>query len=151
MTGSSTAPQHLTQREWKALGDHFVTSTPKPTLLLLLGVVLEGADEAERAAMLGDLPLPATAVWHLVGRPLYARRVRRVRGTSPSHAARIGTAIAALVAVGIIVVDTRYLRHAHRPDLRRAARHRVRRARGHGRRGGAGRAPRLRGAMARRT
>ncbi len=32
-----------------------------------------------------------------------------MRGTSPSHAVRIGTAIAALVAVGIIVVGTRYL------------------------------------------
>ncbi|MER5257337.1 MULTISPECIES: hemerythrin domain-containing protein [unclassified Streptomyces] len=73
--------RHLTQREWKAMGDHFLESTPKPKLLLFLGIVLEDADQAERAAVLAGLPLPARLVWHAVGRPLYRRRTRLVRGS----------------------------------------------------------------------
>ncbi|MEU0935931.1 hemerythrin domain-containing protein [Embleya sp. NPDC005971] len=74
------AQRLLTAQEWHAMGEHFVETTPKPQILLLLGVVLEDARPAERATMLGGLPLPARLLWHLVGRPMYARMVRRVRG-----------------------------------------------------------------------
>ena len=74
------AARHLTAREWHALGDHFVQSTPKSKLLVFLGAVLEDADGGERALMLSSLPAPARIVWSLLGRPLYARTVRRVRG-----------------------------------------------------------------------
>ena len=73
------ASQYLTASEWKALGDHFVASTPKPKLLLFLGMVLEDADAGERAAVLRALPAPARAIWFVFGRLLYARTVRRVR------------------------------------------------------------------------
>ncbi|MFI6980333.1 hemerythrin domain-containing protein [Embleya sp. NPDC050154] len=74
------AQRLLTASEWHAMGEHFVETTPKPQILLLLGVVLEDAEPAERATMLGGLPLPARLIWHLVGRRMYARTVRRVRG-----------------------------------------------------------------------
>lgn len=76
------AARHLTAREWNAMGDHFFAATPKPKLLFFLGMVLEDAEPAERAAMLADLPGFARALWRFVGRPSYVRRMRTVRGTS---------------------------------------------------------------------
>lgn len=76
------ARRHLTTREWSALGDHFVSTTPKSQLLIFLGAVLEDADPAERARMLGAMPLVARLVWRTVGRVVYARHTRRVRGRS---------------------------------------------------------------------
>ncbi|WP_235618782.1 hemerythrin domain-containing protein [Embleya scabrispora] len=74
------AQRLLTAAEWHALGEHFVESTPKPQILLLLGIVLEDATDRERAQMLGGLPLQARLIWYVMGRPMYARMVRRVRG-----------------------------------------------------------------------
>ena len=71
--------RQLSVREWDALGEHFMESTPKPKLLFFLGMVLEDADEAERSTVLGGLPLFARLLWYAVGRPQYARRVRRIR------------------------------------------------------------------------
>nr|WTB31868.1 hemerythrin domain-containing protein [Streptomyces sp. NBC_00830] len=73
------AAEHITEQEWASLGDHLVNNTPKPTLLILLGAVLEDADPAERALVLGDLPAPVRAIWHVIGRPRYTRHIRRVR------------------------------------------------------------------------
>ncbi|MGW2398660.1 hemerythrin domain-containing protein [Kitasatospora sp. NPDC001664] len=74
------AERHLTVAEWNRLGEHFLAATPKPKLLLFLGIALEDADAEERAAFLAELPLPGRLLWHTVGRSLYARSVRRVRG-----------------------------------------------------------------------
>ncbi|MBA9005672.1 hemerythrin domain-containing protein [Thermomonospora cellulosilytica] len=74
------AAEHITEQEWASLGDHLVNNTPKPTLLTLFGAVLEDADPAERALVLRGLPAPARVIWHLIGRPRYARHIRRVRG-----------------------------------------------------------------------
>ncbi|MFB7617066.1 hemerythrin domain-containing protein [Kitasatospora sp. NPDC056181] len=74
------AAQHLWLHEWNAMGEHFLAHTPKPKLLFFLGMVLEEADAAERAAILGGLPLPARLLWYAVGRAQYARATRRVRG-----------------------------------------------------------------------
>ncbi|MEU9035979.1 hemerythrin domain-containing protein [Streptomyces sp. NPDC048352] len=76
------AARHLSAHEWGALGEHFMTSTPKPKLLFFLGMVLEDADRDERAAMLTALPSAARLLWHAVGRPAYARRVRTVRSSA---------------------------------------------------------------------
>ncbi|WP_327321451.1 DUF4267 domain-containing protein [Streptomyces sp. NBC_01210] len=65
------AERHLSAREWNALGDHFMASTPKPKLLFFLGMVLEEADRTERSMILGPLPLPARLLWYAVGRPQY--------------------------------------------------------------------------------
>ncbi|MGC5016295.1 hemerythrin domain-containing protein [Streptosporangium sp. DT93] len=73
------AAEHVTQREWASLGDHLVNNTPKLTLLTLFGAVLEDANPAERAVVLGGLPIPVRVIWHVVGRPRYARHIRRVR------------------------------------------------------------------------
>ncbi|WP_067709977.1 hemerythrin domain-containing protein [Nocardia yamanashiensis] len=75
------AADYISEQEWAALGEHMVASTPKPTLLTLLGLVLEDADRSERARLLGALPAPVRAVWHLFGRPRYTRHIRRVRAS----------------------------------------------------------------------
>ncbi|MFC4590247.1 hemerythrin domain-containing protein [Sphaerisporangium corydalis] len=74
------AARHLSPKEWQALGEHLVANTPKPTLLTLFGLVLEDADAGERAMILAGLPWPVRMIWHAVGRPRHARRMRRVRG-----------------------------------------------------------------------
>ncbi|MEU8305538.1 hemerythrin domain-containing protein [Actinomadura sp. NPDC048955] len=73
------AAEHITEQEWAAQGDHLVANTPKLTLLTLFGLVLEDANPAERAVLLSVLPGPVRAVWHVIGRPRYARHIRRVR------------------------------------------------------------------------
>ncbi|GLY66603.1 hemerythrin domain-containing protein [Amycolatopsis taiwanensis] len=73
------AAEHLTQQEWASLGDHLVANTPKLTLLTLFGLVLEDANPAERASLLAGLPAPVRGIWHVLGRPRYARHIRRVR------------------------------------------------------------------------
>ncbi|BCJ37279.1 hypothetical protein Athai_47820 [Actinocatenispora thailandica] len=73
------AAQHITEQEWASLGTHLVANTPKTTLLTLFGLVLEDADPAERALLLSVLPAPVRGFWHLIGRPRYARHIRRVR------------------------------------------------------------------------
>ncbi len=73
------AAEHLTEAEWGSLGEHLVAHTPKLTLLTLFGVVLEDANPAERARLLAGLPAPVRGIWYLIGRPRYARHIRRVR------------------------------------------------------------------------
>jgi FAD/FMN-containing dehydrogenase len=73
------AAEHITEKEWASLGDHLVTNTPKLTLLTLFGLVLEDANRAERALLLSVLPAPVRGIWHVIGRPRYARHIRRVR------------------------------------------------------------------------
>ncbi|GAB2491584.1 hypothetical protein GCM10027187_67940 [Streptosporangium sandarakinum] len=74
------AAEHITEQERASPGDHLVNNTPKPTPLTLFGLVLEDANAAERAIVLGGLPAPVRVIWHVIGRPRYARHLRRVRG-----------------------------------------------------------------------
>ncbi len=53
---------------------------PRLTLLTLFGAVLEEANPAERAVVFSGLPAPVRVIWHVIGRPRYARHIRRVRG-----------------------------------------------------------------------
>jgi hemerythrin-like domain-containing protein len=76
------AERFLTAKEWAALGDHFVLNTPKTKLLKYFGMIMEEADERERAILLSGLPAPVRLVWRLLGPPLYARTLRRVRATA---------------------------------------------------------------------
>lgn len=76
------AERFLTAKEWASLGEHFVMSTPKTKLLKFFGMVMEEADERDRAIMLGGMPAPARLVWRLLGPPLYARTLRRIRATA---------------------------------------------------------------------
>ncbi|MEV6139686.1 hemerythrin domain-containing protein [Nocardia sp. NPDC051990] len=73
------AADYITEAEWASLGEHLVANTPKLTLLTLFGVVLEDANPTERALLLSGLPAPVRGIWHLIGRPRYARHIRRVR------------------------------------------------------------------------
>ena len=70
---------YLTEHEWAALGQHFVTTTPKTKLIIFLGAVLEEANTAERDALLEAMPFAARLVWGTVGQRIYTRRMRRVR------------------------------------------------------------------------
>ncbi|NUU24627.1 MAG: hemerythrin domain-containing protein [Streptomycetaceae bacterium] len=74
------AAKHVTLAEWEGMGEHFLESTPKPKLLFFLGMALEEATDAERTAFLSGLPWFARGLWYAVGRPQYARRMRRIRG-----------------------------------------------------------------------
>jgi len=75
------AERYMTAKEWKALGDYFVTSTPKSKLLKFFGMVMEDAGPSEQAVLLKGLPAPARPVWLFIGRPQYARTVRTIRLT----------------------------------------------------------------------
>ncbi len=86
------AGRHLAQAEWNALGEHFVATTPKSQLLIFLGAVLEDADRAERSALLDAMPAMARIVWRTVGRTLYTRRVRQVRGPGAARRGSAGVA-----------------------------------------------------------
>jgi hypothetical protein len=44
------------------------------------GAVLEDANPAERSIVLSGFPAPVRVIWHVIGRPRYARHIRRVRG-----------------------------------------------------------------------
>ena len=77
------AAQYITEQEWASPGEHLVANTPKLTLLTLFGMVLEDANAAERATLLSVLPAPVRAIWHVIGRPRYARHIRRVRAARP--------------------------------------------------------------------
>jgi hypothetical protein len=76
------AAQYLTTAEWGALGEHFLTVTPKPLLLQFLGAVLEDADARERRDLLDALPLPARLAWRTIGQASYGRRIHRVRANA---------------------------------------------------------------------
>ena len=80
---------HLTSTEWAALGEHFVTTTPKTQLLIFLGAVLEEATPDERIALLGAMPRVARLAWRTVGRRRYAAHIRRVRGTPTDDARQL--------------------------------------------------------------
>lgn len=71
--------EHLTVPEWEAFNACAAAGVPAAKRLMLLGAILEDADPRERAYLLGDLPFPVRLLWRLIGRPAYARRMRRVR------------------------------------------------------------------------
>ncbi len=78
-----TASTVMSQREWGALHEHGMASVPRDRLLLQLGWILDVVPTAERAGWLRtNLPLPARALWHLVGRRRFAAHRARVYGTT---------------------------------------------------------------------
>ena len=74
------AGQYLTRAEWAAQGEHFLATTPRRHLLIFLGAVLEDADTGERASVLAAMPALPRWIWRTAGQPIYARRMRRLRG-----------------------------------------------------------------------
>jgi hemerythrin-like domain-containing protein len=71
--------QHLTAEEWSELGERGMASIPKPRLLVILGHILEEADEQERRRFLALAPSPARLAYKLIGRRKYEREVAELR------------------------------------------------------------------------
>ena len=71
--------QHLTSAEWERLGEHFGEGLPRQKMLFFMGSLLEEATPEEQALFLAKIPLPGKALWYLLGRGAYRRRVARVR------------------------------------------------------------------------
>ncbi|MEI5098507.1 hemerythrin domain-containing protein [Streptomyces sp. PmtG] len=73
--------RHVTEAEWRAVGDRGLAEVPRNRRLIALGAILEDATAQERAEFLGRLPAPARLMWHLVGRRQYRREMNRIRGS----------------------------------------------------------------------
>jgi len=69
----------LSVAEWEQLAEAGMASMSKPRLLVLLGHILEDADEQERAAFLEHVPLPARIGYRLIGHRRYLRETAAQR------------------------------------------------------------------------
>ena len=69
----------LTAGEWEELSQRGMAAMSKPRLLVLLGHILEEADNDERAAFLKHVPLPARVGYRLFGRRRYLREIAAQR------------------------------------------------------------------------
>jgi len=64
------AADHLTQKEWDALGDHGVASVPRNKRPLAFGMLTEGLDDSDSAHMKAHLPAPIRLLYPvLIDRP----------------------------------------------------------------------------------
>ncbi len=73
------ASRHVTAAEWNRMGEHGKDSMSPSQLPIMFGLVLEDADDEERAKMLGNLPLPIRLLLRTVGAWQFKRYVRRLR------------------------------------------------------------------------
>jgi hypothetical protein len=73
------ASRHVTAAEWNQMGEHGKDSMSPSQLPIMFGLVLEDADEQERARMLGNLPLPIRLLLRSIGAWQFKRYVRRLR------------------------------------------------------------------------
>ena len=69
----------LTVAEWEELAQRGMSAMSKPRLLVVLGHILEEADDDERAAFLQHVPLPARVAYRVVGRRRYLRETAAQR------------------------------------------------------------------------
>jgi hemerythrin-like domain-containing protein len=74
------ADRYVSAAEWNRLAENGRAAMPKDKQLIFLGAVLEDAEPDERAKLIGGMPLTARVLWFLVGRRVYGRYVRSVRG-----------------------------------------------------------------------
>lgn len=77
------ASQHLTTAEWALLGKHSMAAIPKKRLLVLFGYVLEELTPAERKSMLSLMPIPAQALYRLIGQPKWRQESTSLREAIP--------------------------------------------------------------------
>ena len=73
------ASRHVTAAEWNQMGEHGKDSMSPSQLPIMFGLVLEDADDEERARMLGNLPLPIRFLLTTIGAWQFKRYVRRLR------------------------------------------------------------------------
>jgi hemerythrin-like domain-containing protein len=71
---------HLTREEWKALGQHGFAAIRPSRRLVMLGHILEEADESERRRFASKVPPPARLAFRLIGHRRHAREVAQIRG-----------------------------------------------------------------------
>jgi hemerythrin-like domain-containing protein len=70
--------EHFGQDEWDALGKHGMGSIPGKRRLVILGYILDDADDAERTRFLARVPPPARLAYKVIGRRQYAREVSAI-------------------------------------------------------------------------
>ena len=75
------ASRHVTAAEWNQMGEHGKDSMSPSQLPIMFGLVLEDADDEERATMLGNLPLPIRLLLRTIGAWQFRRYVRRLRAS----------------------------------------------------------------------
>lgn len=64
------AAQHLSQKEWDAIGDHAVAAIPRNKLPVAFGLITDPLNEADRAHMKAHLPPPVRLLFPvLIARP----------------------------------------------------------------------------------
>ncbi|MET8783841.1 hemerythrin domain-containing protein [Streptomyces sp. NPDC004589] len=83
------AERHVTAAEWRQLGEHGMSATPKRDLPLAFGMAMYEGDPAVIKAVLAHAPLPVRLLVPVLGRRRYAAHARRVHGTT--RPARMGT------------------------------------------------------------
>lgn len=84
------AEKHLTRAEWDHVGEIGHASIPKDRMLVILGYILLGATEEQRAFFLAQSPLPARIAWKLLGRRKFEADYRRVYGQPSKNAVSAG-------------------------------------------------------------
>lgn len=75
------ASLHVTAAEWNQMGEHGKDSMSPSQLPIMFGLVLEDADEQERARMLGNLPLPIRLLLRTIGAWQFKRYVHHLRAS----------------------------------------------------------------------
>lgn len=75
------ASRHVTAAEWNEMGKHGKDSMSPSQLPIMFGLVLEDADDAERARMLANLSPPIRFLLRTVGQWQLRRYVRRLRAS----------------------------------------------------------------------
>ena len=75
------ASRHLTAAEWDQMGEHGKNAMSASQLPIMFGLVLEDADDEERARMLAHLPAPIRVALKTVGAWQFRRYIRRVRAS----------------------------------------------------------------------
>ncbi|GAA1039898.1 hypothetical protein GCM10009557_59740 [Virgisporangium ochraceum] len=73
------AARHVTAAEWNRMGEHGRDAMSAAQLPIMFGLVLEDADDEERARMLGTLPMPVRLLLRTVGAWQFGRYARRLR------------------------------------------------------------------------
>lgn len=77
---------HITPAEWRQVGERAFAGFTDDEKLIATGRLEETATPAERAMMMGDLPLPIRLFWNVVGRRRYTRHMQQVRRNLPRAA-----------------------------------------------------------------
>ena len=75
------ASRHLTATEWDRMGEHGRDAMSASQLPIMFGLVLEDADDEERARMLAHLPTPIRVALKTVGAWRFRRYIGRVRAS----------------------------------------------------------------------